>query len=113
MLANDSDPDGDTLSVKNPLCSLPAAAAGTLTSFTFTGPQAGHFTFMPAAGFVGLASFSYKAMDTTSPTPLESPCRTVNLDVQPDQPPYASFTYAPASVRIGESVRGVFVDRIE
>ena len=55
VLANDSDPDGNTLSIA--AISQPPAAQG---SATFT---ASKLTFTPATGFAGDALFSYTASD--------------------------------------------------
>ncbi|WP_171060576.1 Ig-like domain-containing protein [Poseidonocella sp. HB161398] len=55
LLANDSDPDGDLLS----LASYTQPAHGTLAA----GPQPGDLVYTPAAGFSGIDSFTYAASD--------------------------------------------------
>ena len=55
LLANDSDPDGDALSVT-------AVAQGTGGSVSLGAANA--VTFTPAAGFVGNAAFTYTVSDT-------------------------------------------------
>jgi hypothetical protein len=57
VLANDADPDGDALTAE--LVSGPAH--GTLA----LGPDGG-FTYVPAAGFTGTDTFTYRAKDATS-----------------------------------------------
>ena len=54
VLANDTDTDGDALSVE--LVNGP-------TSGTLTLNPDGSFTFMPQAGFVGLITFTYRVSD--------------------------------------------------
>jgi VCBS repeat-containing protein len=54
VLANDSDPDGDTLT---------AALVGNATSGTVTLNGSGGFTYTPAANFNGTATFTYQARD--------------------------------------------------
>src|SRR5206468_927273 len=74
VLANDTDPDGDTLTAT--VVSLPSH--GTLT---LNGD--GHFTYQPAAGFAGTDSFSYAASDG-----VDAPHATVAIDVL-NAPPVA------------------------
>ena len=56
VLSNDSDPDGDALSVT-------AAAGTTASGGTFKLSADGSFTYTPAAGFVGSDSFGYTVND--------------------------------------------------
>jgi len=111
VLSNDGDPDlvyGDAIFMDGPtLCSPPTS--GTVTSFNYGNvADPGHFVYLPAAGFTGFATFSYRVRDSTAPTPLYSPCTTVTLNIQPDKPPVAAFSAAPLSVHVGETV--AFVD---
>jgi hypothetical protein len=54
LLANDSDPDGDTLNIAN--ATLP-------TNGILTANGDGSFTYAPNSGFTGLDSFSYTVND--------------------------------------------------
>jgi Ca2+-binding RTX toxin-like protein len=56
VLANDSDPDGDALSVT-------AAVARTAAGGTFDLAADGSFTYTPSASFVGSDSFTYTVSD--------------------------------------------------
>jgi VCBS repeat-containing protein len=55
LLANDSDPDGDTVNIT----AVSAGAGGTVALDT----AASEVVFTPAAGFQGIASFTYTAAD--------------------------------------------------
>lgn len=79
VLSNDSDPDGDFLSVF--LVSAPASGALTLQ---FDGT----FTFKPASNFTGVAQFTYRATDGA----LNSSVTTVSLIINPppNQTPVAN-----------------------
>ncbi len=57
VLANDVDPDGDSLTAQLVTDPLHAATAG------FTLNSNGSFTYTPAAGFTGTDSFTYQAND--------------------------------------------------
>lgn len=57
LLRNDSDPDGDPLTVQTTLVTAPAH--GTLTSFSADGS----FTYRPFANFRGTDSFVYRVSD--------------------------------------------------
>ncbi|HWL35607.1 MAG TPA: Ig-like domain-containing protein [Frankiaceae bacterium] len=71
VLANDSDPEGDTLSVTN----LTQPANGTLTLNTADGS----FTYDPDPDFHGVDTFTYTANDTHS----DSSVVTVTITVDP------------------------------
>jgi VCBS repeat-containing protein len=79
VLANDTDPDGDRLTVGN---------LGTSTNGTVILNGDGSFVFTPKAGFVGLAGFTYKATDGTA---LSNDDTIVTIKViGPNQPPVAA-----------------------
>lgn len=59
VLANDADPDGDTLSLTG------VSVAATSGTASFSG---GSVTFVPAAGFVGVAAVSYTVSDNRGGT---------------------------------------------
>jgi len=59
VLSNDTDPDGDTLTVSNP--AGVAAANGTVTMATN-----GSFTYTPNTGYAGTDTFTYVATDGTA-----------------------------------------------
>ncbi len=71
VLANDSDPDGDTLTV--------TGANGALNGTVSFNGQTNAFTFTPTAGYTGTASFSYSIADGRGGTASA----TVNLTVKP------------------------------
>ena len=56
VLGNDSDADGDTLTVANP-------AGVTVTNGTVAVAADGSFTYTPNTGFIGTETFTYKATD--------------------------------------------------
>lgn len=60
LLANDSDPNGDALSITG----ISSTVAGTAVLDT----QAGTVTFTPDAGYLGSASFAYTITDATGAT---------------------------------------------
>jgi len=66
LLANDRDADGDSLTAQI----VNAPASGTLSL-----AADGSFTYTPAAGFSGVANFTYRASDGT----LTSPATTVSI----------------------------------
>ena len=72
VLANDTDVDGDTLTVNAASTVNPSHGALTLNSD-------GSFTYTPNTGYSGSDSFSYKASDGTA----LSGATTVNLTVSP------------------------------
>jgi subtilisin-like proprotein convertase family protein len=72
VLANDTDPDGDTLSAV--LVSGPSHSATN----GFTLNQDGSFTYTPAANYNGPDSFSYKASDGTEDSNVATVTITVN-----------------------------------
>ena len=62
VLANDTDVDGDPLTVD--AASIVSPSHGTLNL-----NSDGSFTYTPTAGYTGLDSFSYKAKDPSMSTP--------------------------------------------
>jgi hypothetical protein len=72
VLANDADPDGD------PLTAVLISGTDPETEGTVTLDPDGSFTFTPVAGFVGTASFTYRANDGTA----DSDMATVTIQVQ-------------------------------
>ncbi|MCX7400303.1 MAG: DUF2341 domain-containing protein [Planctomycetales bacterium] len=84
VLRNDSDPDGDTLSV--------ASWTNPTRSQAFTMNSDGTFSYTPQANFNGTDSFTYRLTDGTS---ILAPV-TVTLNVQ-------SVNDAPAAVNISSS----------
>ncbi len=83
LLANDTDPDGNSLTVV--LVTSPAQGALTLNGN-------GSFTYVPATNYSGTVSFTYRATDGT----LNSTVATVSLTVTAvnDVPVAAADTYA-------------------
>jgi VCBS repeat-containing protein len=78
MLGNDSDPDGDPLTVV--VLTVPQHGSGSIGSD-------GSLNYMPDANFSGSDTFSYKASDGAA----ESNIATVNITVNPiNDPPVAS-----------------------
>ncbi len=79
VLANDTDADGDTLTVRL----IASPLQGTLTAFT----AGGAFTYIPASGYNGPDSFTYVANDGTD----DSNVATVSITVTPlpNRPPVA------------------------
>ena len=59
LTANDSDPDGDSLSITG----VSAAVNGTVVLNTQPNPQNNTVTFTPSAGYTGPGSFSYTISD--------------------------------------------------
>jgi VCBS repeat-containing protein len=77
MLGNDSDPDGDPLTVV--VVTVPQHGSGSISSD-------GSLNYMPDANFSGSDTFSYKASDGTA----ESNISTVTITVNPiNDPPVA------------------------
>ena len=87
-LANDSDPDGDALSLTN----VGAAANGTVAK-----GSAGAVTYSPAAGFTGSDWFSYTVCDNRTPSACAS--STVTVTVAPTvTPPPNALRWAPPAL---------------
>jgi len=87
VLANDSDPDGDPLTVR---VGVPPTV-GTVEL-----AADGGFVYTPGGGFAGVDSFTYLASDGT-----EEVSATVNLQIRRvDEPPLAWATAAPLTGRV-------------
>lgn len=91
LLANDTDPDGDTLSI----VSVQAATQGTVSL------AGGNVIFTPAAGYEGSASFTYTIQDPEG----ESSTATVSVAVGSAQAP--SVVVQKALVVIAHGTGGV------
>ena len=78
LTANDSDPDGDALSVTG----VSAPTNGTVVLNTQPNPQNNTITFTPNAGYTGPASFSYTISDGRGGTATANVSLTV---VPPEQ----------------------------
>ncbi|MEI6729209.1 MAG: Ig-like domain-containing protein [bacterium] len=85
VLANDTDPSGQTLTICSPL-STPANGAIVKQNVTVGTTTTEQIKFTPIAGFSGAASFTYTACD---PAGNPSNVGTVTLTVVPNQPPVA------------------------
>jgi VCBS repeat-containing protein len=85
VLANDSDADGDALSITS-------FDASTVTAGTLTDDGGGQFTFTPEAAYNGVQSFTYTAGDGHGATDAA----TVEITVvsKPDAPTAADDAYA-------------------
>ncbi len=74
LLANDTDPEGNMLTVTN-LSALNPPAAGTLTN-----NNDGTVTFTPATGFTGTVTFTYTVTDNGIPPQTSIPA-TVTINI--------------------------------
>ena len=79
VLANDSDPDGDTLSIT--AVSAPAHGTATITG--------GGISYTPVAGYSGTDSFTYTISDGHGGTATATVAVTVNPAADPNQAPIA------------------------
>jgi outer membrane protein OmpA-like peptidoglycan-associated protein len=79
VLANDSDPENDTLTITN--VSSPASGSATVT--------AGGISYTPAAGFSGTDSFSYTISDGNGGTASATVTVTVSTAAESNQAPIA------------------------
>jgi hypothetical protein len=101
VLANDSDPDGDALTVS--AVTQPANGSAAITG----GGQ--NVTYTPPAGFTGSASFAYTASDGNGGTSTATVTVTVTSPPPPPPPGTGSdlqirVTKSPASPRAGEII---------
>lgn len=104
VLANDSDVDGDNLTVN----AVGAAAHGSATTDGST------VTYSPAGGFAGNDSFSYTVGDgnggsasttvaiTVTPSQPQQATITIVKDAQPDRPRRFSFTGSLGTFRLSD-----------
>lgn len=100
ILSNDYDPEGDALTAL--FCSGPTVGVLGTPPYSPANPPIGangHFRYTPPTGFIGIATFQYRARDTTGHT---SPCTTVQINVQVDRPPVAAFSWYPADPKVAE-----------
>src|SRR5439155_6962112 len=74
VIANDSDVDGPSLSVKASSISVPGHGTASLIA---TGPDAGSILYTPTANYNGPDSFTYQATDGS----LDSNVATVSITV--------------------------------
>lgn len=87
VLKNDSDPDGDSLQVKNP-GTFPSYAGGAF-SLSFDGS----FVYTPKAGFTGTDWFTYEATDgTLYSSPAKASIQVTRNDPVVTPPPPAVAT---------------------
>lgn len=86
LLVNDSDPDGDNLWVAD--YDFTTVQGGTNDCC-----HAGGFNYTPPSGFTGQDQFSYSISDRPDATGLTDTC-AVFVNVTPNQPPVARFTFA-------------------
>ncbi|HZN15155.1 MAG TPA: tandem-95 repeat protein [Acidimicrobiales bacterium] len=91
--ANDSDPDGDPITVKLPVETLPAH--GTLSQ-----NAAGGFTYTPAANYNGSDSYTYKVTDGQS----DSNAATVSFTINPIQDAPTGVGLSPSTVAENQPV---------
>jgi VCBS repeat-containing protein len=82
VLGNDSDPDGGMLTAE-----IAQAASNGTVSLSANGS----FTYTPANGFVGTATFAYRAVDDDD---AESESTTVTITVTATAPTAAADTYS-------------------
>ncbi len=78
VLSNDTDPDGNNLTVTASTITTPGVG-------TFVIGANGNFTFTPELNYVGPASFTYEVCDDNTPTPA-CDVATVYLTVRPPAP---------------------------
>ena len=91
VLANDSDPDGSSISV---------AAAGLASHGTVAVQAGGGFVYTPAAGYVGADSFTYAITDGS----LNSNSATVAINVT--APPASNFTVTDTTTGVTSNIPG-------
>ena len=88
LLANDTDPNGDQLSIE----SVVPGVGGALTY------DADTVTFTPDPGFIGAATFTYRVTDGTN----DSASASVNLTVLPPSTVAQLFDYADTPAILGD-----------
>jgi serine protease AprX len=98
VLTNDTDPDGDVLTVG----SVTQAAHGTVTS------DGDSVTYTPSPNFAGIDSFTYTASDGEE----ESPPATVTISVSPvNDPPTAANDAASTSRNVAVTINVIANDQ--
>ncbi|KWV59592.1 Mo-co oxidoreductase dimerization domain protein [Rhizobium altiplani] len=90
LLTNDSDPDGDQISV--------ASVGNAINGTVAFNSQAGTITFTPLAGYIGAASFDYTIQDTQGQTSTASVAVNVTNEGSEQNVFAAGTTPAIASV---------------
>ncbi|MEJ7609773.1 MAG: Ig-like domain-containing protein [Ferruginibacter sp.] len=92
LVSNDTDPEGNTLSVSN-ISALSNPAAGTLLN-----NNDGSATFTPATGFVGIVSFTYTVTDDGNTPKTSLPAQvTITVAAGANNPPVAANDVADQS----------------
>jgi len=89
VMSNDSDPDGDVITIADPVTGDPATAPQTFPTTqggTVTLNPDGTFTYTPPAGYIGGDTFDYTIVDPSGATDTA----TVTLNVAPDPDPLAN-----------------------
>ncbi|KRR21604.1 hypothetical protein CQ13_30745 [Bradyrhizobium retamae] len=100
LTANDSDPDGDALSI----IGVSAPTNGTVVLNTQPNPQNNTITFTPTAGYTGPASFSYTVSDGRGGTATANVSLTV---VPPGAAPVSLFSASdtPAQTNLNDGAQ--------
>jgi len=86
LVGNDSDPDGDVITIADPATGAPTAAALTVTTTqggSLVIQPNGQFTYTPAAGFIGIDTFDYSVIDPSGATDDATVSFTVTGDPDP------------------------------
>ena len=102
VLGNDTDVDGDSLS-------LSAFDGSTVTEGTLTDNGGGQFTFVPDAAFNGSQTFSYTVADGNGGT--DSGVVTIDVTPQADDPVAADDAYVTAqNTPLNQGIPGVLAN---
>ena len=91
VLANDSDPDGDTVS-------LGSFDGSTIANGVLTNTGGGSFTYVPDPAFFGSETFTYTAADGNGG--VDSGTVTITVAPQPDDPVAGADAYITAQATI-------------
>jgi len=97
VLANDSDPDGDPITIH----SVAAPAGGAIGSEALQVDAAGSFTYTPPAGYTGTRTWQYRTHDGVEVTGLLDITFTISAPPPPPAPPANA---APVAVADAYSV---------
>jgi outer membrane protein OmpA-like peptidoglycan-associated protein len=100
VLANDSDPDGDTLAIA--AIGMPANGTATLAGTSIT--------YAPRAGFTGADSFTYTVRDPAGLTGTARVTVTVTAPPQPNRAPVANEDEATTTLANPTTVRVLLND---
>ncbi len=102
VLANDSDPDGDTVT-------LDSFDGSSIANGTLTTNGGGSFTYLPDPAFFGSETFTYTVVDGNGGT--ASAGVTITVVAQPDDPVAGADAYTTAqSTDLTVSAPGVLVN---